>query len=605
MLLGLMGRFRWNGSGQGVHCGEFFTRHYRLADLGAGMAETSAIPALRSMLSGCGSRRCLREPTVSISRPRPCFFYATDWERRAIRDRPSRRGRLQKKTFCMMIKTYCKFLRLHGLSGFCAETLLTLPLRNVHGIEAFARLGLVTRLFGGALLALLGISNGAFAAPRDIVETLATAYTNNPEILTAQRNIYATNEEIPIALQRFLPRLNASGETGAGYLSAQRFQNTAPQDLRQRIRTMGLSLSQPIYDGQAIPGYRAANALVLRARAQLLQAEEAVLQDAATSHVNILRDREILRLRDAYLVLLRNLAAVTERLVESGDRTVGDLAQVRGQEARALSAQLQARRDIALAEAAYLRAVTIPAGELTPPVLRYQLPTTNDIAVATARADNSRVLLLRVDETLARERAAQSAGLLQPRVDLVVSGQSGRGVDFYRQGPTSPSYYGERGTVMLQVTVPLYPGPGDFARLRQDREQVLARIAEQGNAGNRAAEDASIAMTRLITARQLIDVAGRAVQAQTLSVQVIMREIEARRRQLQDQLYAEQFLLDARVEQVAARAEETSAAFSLLSAIGALSAKSLDLPVPLFDPEQDLRATRWRVIGLSRAQGRR
>lgn len=59
------------------------------------------------------------------------------------------------------------------------------------------------------------------------------------------------------------------------------------------------------------------------------------------------------------------------------------------------------------------------------------------------------------------------------------------------------------------------------------------------------------------------------------------------------------------MEQVAARAEETSAAFSLLSAIGALSAKSLDLPVPLFDPEQDLRATRWRVIGLSRAQGRR
>jgi outer membrane protein len=112
-------------------------------------------------------------------------------------------------------------------------------------------------------------------------------------------------------------------------------------------------------------------------------------------------------------------------------------------------------------------------------------------------------------------------------------------------------------------------------------------------------------MTRLITARQLIDVAGRAVQAQSLSVQVIVREIEARRQQLQDQLYAEQFLLDARVEQVAARAEEASAAFSLLTAIGALSAKSLDLPVPLFDPEQDLRATRWRVIGLSRAQGRR
>jgi outer membrane protein len=452
---------------------------------------------------------------------------------------------------------------------------------------------------------MLGTTTSGFAAPRDIIETLSTAYTSNPEILAAQRNIYATNEEIPIALQRFLPRLNATGEIGAGYLNAQRFQDVAPQDLRQRIRTLGLTLSQPIYDGRAIPGYRAANALVLRARAQLLQVEEAVLQDAATSHINILRDREILRLRDAYLVLLRQLAGVTERLVESGDRTVGDLAQVRAQEARALSAQLQSRRDIAVSEAVYLRAVTIPPGDLTQPVLRYQLPTTIDIAVATARSDNSRVLLLRVDETLARERAAQSAGLLQPRVDLVVSGQSGRDVDFYRQGLPIPSSYGQRGTVMLQMTVPLYPGPGDLARLRQDREQVLARIAEQGNAVNRAAEDASVAMTRLITARQSIDVAGRAVQAQSLSVQVIVREIEARRRQLQDQLYAEQFLLDARVEQAAARAEVASAAFGLLTAIGALSAKSLDLPVPLFDPEQDLRATRWRIIGLSRAQGRR
>lgn len=451
---------------------------------------------------------------------------------------------------------------------------------------------------------MLAPTSIAFAAPRDIVETLSIAYTRNPEILAAQRNIYTTNEEIPIALQRFLPRLTATGEAGAGYLNAQRYQNLAAQDLRQRIRTTVLSLSQPIYDGQAIPGYRAANALVLRARAQLLQAEEAVLQNAATSHINILRDREILRLGDTYLVLLRNLAGVTERLVESGDRTVGDLAQVRAQEARALSAQLKARRDIALSEAAYLRAVTIPPGELARPVLRYQLPSTIDIAVAAARSDNSRVLLLRVDETLARERAAQSAGLLQPRVDLVVSGQSGRGVDFYRQGPPSLSSYGERGAVILQMTIPLYPGPGDFARFRQDREQVLARIAEQGDAGNRAAEEASVAMTRLITARQLIDVTARVVQAQSMSVNVIMREIEARRRQLQDQLYAEQFLLDARVEQVAARAEEASAAFSLLAAIGALSAKSLDLPVPLFDPDQDLRATRWRVIGLSRTQGR-
>jgi outer membrane protein len=153
--------------------------------------------------------------------------------------------------------------------------------------------------------------------------------------------------------------------------------------------------------------------------------------------------------------------------------------------------------------------------------------------------------------------------------------------------------------------MPLYAGPGDYARLRQAREQVLQRIAEQASAANRAEEEAVSTFVRLNTSRQLLEVAGRAVQAQQLALQSIIREIDARRRPLQDQLLAEQQLLDTRVELTAARAEEIAAGFGLLSAIGVLSASFLELQVPLFDPEQDYNATRWRVIGLSRAEGRR
>lgn len=451
----------------------------------------------------------------------------------------------------------------------------------------------------------LGSPCVAQADPRDIVETLSTAYVRNAQILAAQRAVYATNEEIPIALQRFLPRLTGTGNLGAAYLKGDRYQDIPPQDLRQQIRTLGVSLVQPVYDGEARPGYRAANALVLRARTQLLQAEENVLQTAAIAHIEILRDREILHLQGAYVTLLHRLGGITDRLVATGDRTVGDLAQVRAQEARALSAEVATRRSIAVGESAYLRTVTIPAGDLSPPALRFHLPPDQATALEAARADNSNVLLVRVDETLAREQAAQSAGVLQPRVDLVVSGQVGRSVDVLRNRQASPSSYGTLGSVTLQLTVPLYAGPGDYARLRQNREQVLVRSADKENVGNRAAEEASVATTRLAAARAQIEVSGQAIQAQSLAVQAIVREIEARRRPLQDQLFAEQQLLDARVDQITARADEASAAFSLLLAIGALSAKSLELPVALFDPEQDLRATRWRIYGFSRASGRR
>lgn len=460
------------------------------------------------------------------------------------------------------------------------------------------------RLAAVALLSLLGALPAA-AQPRDIRESLSIAYTRSPELLGAQRALQAANEEIPISLQRFLPRLTASGTAGSGYQEGRTWRDQPTSDVRQRLRSLELSLSQPIFDGQAMPGRRAAEALVLRARTQLLQTEQAVLQDAAAAHASVVRDREILRLREAYVQSLSRLANVTDRLLAAGDRTIGDLAQVRAQEARATTSLLQARSQLSASEAIYLRSVTERAGDLAAPALRFRVPQTRDETVTAARADSVRVALLRIDQVLAREQADQSAGALQPRVDLVLTGTSGRGVDFTRGTGAAPSGYSDAGVIMLQLSMPLYAGPGDYGRLRQAREVVLQRVAEQASAADRAEEEAVTAFIRLTTARQLIDVAGRAVQAQQLALQSILREIEARRRPLQDQLLAEQQLLDARVDLVSARAEEVISGFALLSAVGVLSAGFLELPVSIFDPQQDYNATRWRVIGLSRAENRR
>lgn len=463
------------------------------------------------------------------------------------------------------------------------------------------------RLAGLAIALLMAVGSHAPAAarPRDIGESLTLAYQKSPELLGAQRALQAANEEVPIALQRFLPRVVADAGAGSGYTEGRTWRGQPGTDIRQRIRTLEVSLNQPIFDGQAMPGLRAAEALVLRARTQLLQAEQAVLLDAATAHASVVRDREILRLREAYIQSLGRLAAVTDRLLAAGDRTIGDLAQVRAQQARAASALLQARSQLSASEATYFRAVTERPSDLAAPTLRFRVPQSRDEAVTAARADNARVALLRIDQVLAREQADQSAGVLQPRLDFVLSGRVGRGVDFTRGDVASPSDYGDSATARLQLSMPLYAGPGDFGRLRQAREQVLQRVAEQASAADRAEEDAATSFVRLTTARQLIDVAGRAVQAQQLALDSILREIEARRRPLQDQLLAEQQLLDARVDLVSARAEEVISGFGLLTAVGVLSAGFLQLPVPIFDPQADYNATRWRVIGISRAEGRR
>lgn len=463
------------------------------------------------------------------------------------------------------------------------------------------RIAVVATVF----LVVAGGEASASGRARDIGESLALAYRNSPELLGAQRAVQATNEEIPIALQRFLPRVNLAASAGSGYSDGRTWRDHPGTDVRQRIRTLEISLSQPLYDGQARPGLRAAEALVLRTRTQLLQTEQSVLLDAAIAHSSVVRDLEILRLRDTYRQSLGRLAGVTDRLLAAGDRTIGDLAQVRAQQARAASALLQARSQLGASEATYFRAVTERASGLAAPRLRFRLPQTREEAVTAARAGSARVALLRIDQILAREQANQSAGVLQPRLDLVLTGSVGRSIDFIRRDFPSTSGYADSATAMLQLSIPLYAGPGDYGRLRQAREQVLQRVAEHASAADRAEEEAATAFWRLTTARQLIEVAGAAVQAQQLALDSILREIDARRRPLQDQLLAEQQLLDARIDLVSARAEEVISGFGLLTAVGVLSAGFLQLPVPIFDPQTDYNETRWRVIGVSRAQGRR
>ncbi len=64
-----------------------------------------------------------------------------------------------------------------------------------------------------------------------------------------------------------------------------------------------------------------------------------------------------------------------------------------------------------------------------------------------------------------------------------------------------------------------------------------------------------------------------------------------------DVLDAEQELLDAKVSMVGARRDEIVAIFELKEAMGTLTAKSLNLGVDFYDPEDHYRRVRDKWFG--------
>ena len=65
-----------------------------------------------------------------------------------------------------------------------------------------------------------------------------------------------------------------------------------------------------------------------------------------------------------------------------------------------------------------------------------------------------------------------------------------------------------------------------------------------------------------------------------------------------DVLDAEQELLDAQVSLVSAQRDEVVAAFSVISAIGRMTAADLELSTVVYDPEADYRLVREKWFGL-------
>jgi outer membrane protein len=150
---------------------------------------------------------------------------------------------------------------------------------------------------------------------------------------------------------------------------------------------------------------------------------------------------------------------------------------------------------------------------------------------------------------------------------------------------------------MAEVTVPLYQKGEVYSRLREARQTLSKRRQELDNAQRAAVETASNAWNDLQTARAALASFRSEVRANEIALDGVQREALVGSRTVLDVLDAEQELLDAKVNLVRARRDETVARFELKAAVGSLRAVNLKLPVELYDAEENYRKVRNRWFG--------
>ena len=238
-----------------------------------------------------------------------------------------------------------------------------------------------------ASVALVALAMGAGAAPagaETLQEAIGLAYRTNPTLLAQRANQRALDETIVQARAALRPTISASG--GVSY-------SHTDTDGLGVVETDGanasVSLSQDIWTaGRTARGIDAAEANVRAGRQNLRDVEQEVMTSVIQAYADVVRDMEILRIRQENITVLRRQLDESNARFEVGEITRTDVAQSEARLAQSDADLANAQAQLSVSRAAYAAVVgQAPANMAALPVLP-GLPTDFDAALDVALVEN-------------------------------------------------------------------------------------------------------------------------------------------------------------------------------------------------------------------------
>lgn len=427
------------------------------------------------------------------------------------------------------------------------------------------------------------------ASAETLNEALASAYAGNPTLRAERARQRSTDELTPQALSGWRPTVTAqasAGPTNNRNNGVQgRFENktTIPGQFE-------IVLSQPVFNGfETKYAVKSAEANVEAGRQNLLAVEQNLLFLGTRAYMDVIRDRQILKLRQQNVGILREELKATQERFRVGEVTRTDVAQAQASFAQSQAEVSTAKAALAASIANYVEVIGHAPGSLQYPKLA-KLPANLDDAITTSERLNPQVLAQAfVAEAARNQIGVQRAGFL-PKASIQASAtaQSPHLLD----QPNEETY-----SVLGVVTIPVYEAGLVYSAVRQAK-QVASQARIQIIEVQRAVRNTVVtAWNALHAARQVIIAARAQVSANEIALEGVRQEYQVGTRTTLDVLQTVATLLLSRETLVVAERDQVVDAYQLIAATGRLTAHDLGLGAPIYDPVENYRNVRNKWFG--------
>ncbi|MBL8590818.1 MAG: TolC family outer membrane protein [Methylobacteriaceae bacterium] len=452
---------------------------------------------------------------------------------------------------------------------------------------------------GCLLVGVSFVSGGARA--ETLPGALAKAYVGNPDLNQQRASVRATDENVPRQMSGWRPRVTATADAGALRTETDHFPNASQNGgVSSYPRGFGVSVQQNLWNGnRTVNGVRQAESGVLAARETLRNTEQTVLQNAVTSYMNVLRDTAILNLRRNNIEVLEQQVRQTRDRFNVGEVTRTDVAQVESQLAGARADAFTAQSNLQTSLANYRQVVGEQPKSLAPAQpIEKALPKSVAAAVSTSQTEHPLIQAAMHNVDAAQLNVKVVEGELYPTLGVT-------GTVSKRWDPSNAvGAQSTTASVVGTLTVPIYEGGEVYARVRQAKE-LLGQARIQADLQREQVRALVVSNWGLWeNSRAVLQAAQAQVQAAEIALNGVREEAKVGQRTTLDVLVAQQTLLNARVALVTAQRDRVVTSYSLLGAMGRLSAATLGLRVASYDPRTHFDQVKGKWIGVRTPDGR-
>ena len=401
-----------------------------------------------------------------------------------------------------------------------------------------------------------------------LLDSLQSAYLKNPKLNAERANMRASREEKRESVSEFLPSV-----TLEGYISEQ--ENTNPGDNTSfQPSEQSIEIEQKVFQGfGGVANVRKKIYGQNLAEFKLKKIEQEILLAAAKAHADLLLSKKKVNINLMNIDLLERQVETDQNRLEKGEINLADLAQSESSFAGAKAELIAAENDLVTSKANFDKIIGQKPPENIQEIKEINLSLPESLATAyrISNSENPDLQISMLEYEQSKMDVVIAGSNLSPSATL--SYKIAEQDDF-----SSTVKDRTQQTVTATASWPLFAGGSNLFNLRKTQELRNQKELLLQDSKKTIETDVATAWSSYQSSKSLLESIRTQVKAAEIANEGITLEYESGgNRTTLEVIQSKAFLLNSRINLVTSERDFLISKFTLLSSIGRLTAKQLDL----------------------------